>query len=58
MEGHSIQEPVHVTVWMATVGLPVEVSVLHGAQQLIGNMCPGLFLERTISMCLSEWKLH
>ena len=26
MEGHSTQVPVHVTVLMATVGVPVEVS--------------------------------
>ena len=30
-----MQEPVHVTVQMATVGLPVEVSALHGLQQMM-----------------------
>ena len=28
MEGHSMAQPVHVTVQMATVGLPVKVSAL------------------------------
>ena len=31
MEGHSVKEPVHVPVWMATVGLLVEVSALLGS---------------------------
>ena len=35
MEGHSMKEPVHVTVQMATVELPVEVSALCGVQKLI-----------------------
>ena len=30
-----MQEPVHVPVQMATVGLPVEVSALHGVQQVM-----------------------
>ena len=34
-----MKEPVHVTVQMATVGLPVKVSVLHGVQLVIGVVC-------------------
>ena len=30
-----MKEPVHVTVQMATVGLPVEVSALHEVQQVM-----------------------
>ena len=30
-----MKEPVHVTVQMATVGLPVEVSALHGVEQVM-----------------------
>ena len=30
MEGHSMKQPVHVTVQTVTVGTPVEVSALHG----------------------------
>ena len=41
MEGHSIQEPVHVTVQMATVGIPVGVSTLQWLQQVMGVVCPG-----------------
>ena len=29
-------QPVHVTVQMATVGLPVKVSTLHWVQQVMG----------------------
>ena len=34
-----MQQTVHVTVQMATVELPVEVSGLHGVQQVIGGVC-------------------
>ena len=34
-----MKEPVHVTVQMATVGLPVEVSVLHGVQLVMHFVC-------------------
>ena len=42
--------PVHVTVQMATVGLPVEVSALHGVQQLMQvvqgvTLWEGMFLQ-------------
>ena len=30
-----MQQPVHVTVQMATVGLPVKVSALHEMQQVL-----------------------
>ena len=36
-----MDRPVHVTVQMATVGIPVEVSTLHWVQQVMGVVCPG-----------------
>ena len=34
-----MKEPVHVTVWMATVGIPVKVSALHEVQQVMHYVC-------------------
>ena len=39
MEEHSTEEPVHVAVQMATVGIPVEVSVLHVVQLVMHFVC-------------------
>ena len=38
MEGHSIQKPVHVTVQMATVGLPVELTKLQVSYLKLHNI--------------------
>ena len=44
--------PVHVTVQMATVGLPVQVSVLHGLAQLmqVVHFCSRCDLVREIEV--------
>ena len=34
-----MKEPVHVTVQMATVGIPVKVSTLHEVQQVVHFVC-------------------
>jgi len=43
MEGHSMKQPVHVTVQTVTVGIPVEVSALHGNVTPCYSMEPNLY---------------
>ena len=52
MEGHSIQEPVHATVQMATVGLLVEVSTLCGVQMTLCDGYSGSACESECARCL------
>ena len=42
-----MKEPVHVTVQMATVGLPVEVSALHGVPQVMHYFASGICLRHS-----------
>ena len=39
MEDHSLSQPVHVTVQMATVGMTVKVRTLHWVQQVMEIIC-------------------
>ena len=43
-----MQEPVHVTVWMATVGMTVEVSALHEIDAVYG----------VLGICIGNSSLH
>ena len=64
MEGHPIQEPVHVTVQMATVGLPVELTKLHVSYLKLHNICCKLpvirdqiyICSRSVSSCSQTLK--
>ena len=47
MEGHSIIQPVHVAVQMATVGIPVEVSALYGHCQMMNVVVQSMMPEPT-----------
>ena len=50
-----MKEPVHVTVQMATVGIPVKVSALHEVQQVMHYVCSRCDLVQCISLRLSNF---
>ena len=51
MEGHSMLEPVHVAVQMATVDPPVEVSALHEVQQVMQYIYCVRYQPRAFVLC-------
>ena len=58
MEGHSIQFPVHVTVLMATVGIPVKVSNIRQSYRSTDKLLHNLVLNQLCVLKLDKWRLH